>query len=466
MKRVPIYSLVLLSSAMMLLLSACGADEPAALATTATSSHTGALPAVHMELKRLNSSGEAVGRPVCKVYGTDPSARPVVENCPDGEYIEQLFNAGWGRIGTNKRVTVGSTSNPSPATSSHTGAAAAVHMQLKNDAGTIVCFVYDTPASERPTAQNCPSGTWTEQLFDGSWKQIRPDKPVTVPGGTATPEDEGYERIFTEDFSGSSLSGDWETPSWAGEDEPEGYRPAIFRRDQCVVSGGSLTVKATLDGDQVRSCYAHTTQTFGPGSGQLKIQYKVNLSRVQAEGGWFAAWLNTLSSEGDPYDNDLSTGTEIDVMEYVPFEGAYLYDPEDGIDTRNSFHPAVHTGSDDPDGGIIIDPDGNGFYDVGSLNINLRSGYHTFGLEWNATCQVFSINGQPIWTNYDGVSAAQVHRLMLTMEMDNAGDDGYNLWGFASGRFADNLRTSPAEAQVDWVTVDRKSTPDANLCNR
>ena len=64
-----------------------------------------------------------------------------------------------------------------------------------------------------------------------------------------------------------------------------------------------------------------------------------------------------------------------------------------------------------------------------------------------------------------GISSAQIHRLMLTMEMANATDSGYNLWGFASGRFADNLRTKPAEAQVDWVTVDKKSTPDANLCN-
>ena len=119
MKRVPLYSLVLLSSVVVLLLSACGADESEAtpLATVATSSHTGALPAVHMELKRLNSDGEAVGRPVCEVYGTPADTRPEATNCPHGEYKEQLFNEDWFLVEDGERdVTVGPTTDPEPDT--------------------------------------------------------------------------------------------------------------------------------------------------------------------------------------------------------------------------------------------------------------------------------------------------------------------------------------------------------------
>ena len=448
MKQVRIYPLVLLSLAVILLLSACGTNEPdaTALSSAATSSHTGAAPAVHMQLKNRST-----GAIVCYVYNTSASTKPTAQGCPHGTWKEQLFDRNWKQIRPDKIVTVGGP-NPGSGTSSHTGAAPAVHMQLKNSSGGVVCKAYNTSASQKPTAQNCPHGTWTEQLFNSSWRQIRPNKTVTVGGDN----DRGYQRIFTENFNGSSLSSNWQTPNW-----PESYRPADYRRDQCVVSGGLLRVRASLSGNQVRSCYAHTNQTFGPGSGQLKIQYRVNVSRVQAEGGWFAAWLHTLSP-GKPYDGNPATGTEIDVMEYVPFNGAYRYS-SNGIDTRNSFHPAVHIAGNKKF--EVPGTNGNGFYDANRKGINIRSGWHTFGLEWNGSCQVFSIDGQPIWKNRQGVSSAQVHRLMLTMEMDNAGSDGYNLWGFASGRFADNLRTRPAEAIVNWVRVDRKSTPDPNLCN-
>ena len=103
----------------MLLLTACDQssvpsvmDEP--LATAATSSHTGAAPAVHMELKK---NGEII----CKAYNTPADTKPVVTNCPNGTYIEQLFDANWKQIGTNKDVIVGSTSNPGPVTPPNPG---------------------------------------------------------------------------------------------------------------------------------------------------------------------------------------------------------------------------------------------------------------------------------------------------------------------------------------------------------
>ena len=72
MKRIQFYSFVLLSVAVTLLLSACGADkvEVTTLSTAKTGSHTGARPAVHMQLKKL-ANANATGKPICKVYNTD-----------------------------------------------------------------------------------------------------------------------------------------------------------------------------------------------------------------------------------------------------------------------------------------------------------------------------------------------------------------------------------------------------------
>lgn len=77
----------------------------------ATSPHVGAEPAVHMELKKKDSEGHAAGRPVCETYSTPANTRPTVTNCPDGAYVEQLFDADWKQVG-ERDVVVGSSTDP------------------------------------------------------------------------------------------------------------------------------------------------------------------------------------------------------------------------------------------------------------------------------------------------------------------------------------------------------------------
>ena len=62
----------------------------------------------------------------------------------------------------------------------HVGSQAATHMQLKNASGSIICFIYDTPAHSAPVIERCPFGTYTEQLFDINWMQIAPNLAVEV----------------------------------------------------------------------------------------------------------------------------------------------------------------------------------------------------------------------------------------------------------------------------------------------
>ena len=67
-------------------------------------------------------------------------------------------------------------------TGTHKGSGPAVHMELKDEDGEIVCKAYDTDPYSPPVATGCPLGTYREQLFDGDWKQLGGDTPVTIEG--------------------------------------------------------------------------------------------------------------------------------------------------------------------------------------------------------------------------------------------------------------------------------------------
>ena len=186
----------MMATLLILVLAACdqspapsGMDEPE-LATTATSSYTGSAAAVHMELKQN-------GTVICKVYNTPATTKPVVTNCPNGTYVEQLFdakvNAG-NRSELTRRlfidgkevaVVVGGPSSSPAASGTYTGSAAAVHMELKQN-GVVKCKIYNTPATTKPVVTNCPNGTYVEQLFDANWKQVGTNKTVVV-GPTTNP---------------------------------------------------------------------------------------------------------------------------------------------------------------------------------------------------------------------------------------------------------------------------------------
>lgn len=140
---------------------AVGLAASASPAAAAGQSHTGERNATHMELK--NSSGGIV----CAAYDTSSSAKPVARNCPNGTFIEQLFNSSWDQIGQRK-VTIGNggggrvnVSVPNPA----------AHMELK-DGRTVVCSAYNTDPTVGPTAKNCPYGAYMVYLFDSNWNQI------------------------------------------------------------------------------------------------------------------------------------------------------------------------------------------------------------------------------------------------------------------------------------------------------
>ena len=140
--------------------------------------HTATAPATHMQLKDND------GIVVCSSYNNSANSLPMATGCPIGSLTEQLFNVRsdgrWVQIRPSETVRV------REEVARHTADAPAVHMQIKDSSGTVVCSAYNTPASSRPVAENCPIGFFTEQLFnvgpDGSWEQIAPNLTVNIDG--------------------------------------------------------------------------------------------------------------------------------------------------------------------------------------------------------------------------------------------------------------------------------------------
>jgi len=316
-------------------------------------------------------------------------------------------------------------------TSNYTGSGNATHMQIKNNNGLILCEKLNTSASAPPVASNCPNGTYIEQLFDASWRQIGGNRMVTI-GGTS---DGSYSEIFREDFNGSAISSQFQLAAWTIPN-----RDTTNNINSCSQSDGKLNLSIKNVGDQRQTCYLISKkQDFGPGDNStLKIEFHANVSQVKARGAWFAAWLFPLGGSAGT-DNNAATGVEYDVFEYMPTWSV-------------AYNTAIH------DGDIRvqkwIEPESWGT----DLTENM---YHTFAVEWNKNCIAFFIDGRKVNTNTSHVSKAKKHTIMLTME----GQTGVQWDTWNVGSLQNNIELSPATGRIDWVKVSEKTSIDPNLCS-
>ncbi len=175
---------------------------------------------------------------------------------------------------------------------------------------------------------------------------------------------------------------------------------------------------------------------FGPGEDGIYIEWRANVSQFKAHAAWFALWLFSDT----PYAGDPAKGSEIDVMEYVPFQN-------DVYTLMNKFNAAIHI----KDGGMSTAPPGSyGMTDFDS------SVWHTWGLLWTRDQQVFYLDGKPYWVNDKYVSTDDTHGIRMTIEIANGTEDkGWkNHWGHAVGKFEDNPEERlPSFAYVDYVRV-------------
>ncbi len=282
----------------------------------------------------------------------------------------------------------------------------------------------------------------------------------TLPPGTWT-------LAWADEFDGPAGTfpgGDWRLgPTYGTETSPGAYawRDAVYRSSECYLDGsGVLTLRARRVGGENRACFLATSDPrygaraeFGPGATDtIYVEYRANVSQVRAHASWFAGWL---MSPHDTYDGRPSTGTEVDVFEYVPFTNSSY--------TLNTlYHAAVHwrsdgTGTSKPAPSAPWISAYNQVTPMDAVATDLRDdAFHTYGVEWSGSEQRFYFDGHPVWTNTEGVSEAQNHGIILSIEI--ADGTPWNVWGHPVGRFQDNPASrATSHAYVDYVRVYRRA---------
>ncbi len=265
-----------------------------------------------------------------------------------------------------------------------------------------------------------------------------------------------WELVWEDDFSGA-----------AGEAPKDHWKPgAIWQKDgkwrdatlapeEAFLDGkGNLVMRTRyVDGERLAP-YLVTSEagtygkeegvTFGPGEHGIYIEWRANMSQFKAYAAWFALWLFSET----PYAGDRTKGSEIDVMEYVPFQS-------DVYTMMNKFNAAVHLKDD---GSMSLKPPS-----AHGLTEFDEQRWHTWGLLWTKDQQVYYLDGKPYWVNDKWVGTSDDHGLRMTIEISNGDPEkgNKNNWGHAVGKFEDNPEDRlPSEAFIDYVRVyERTSEP-------
>jgi hypothetical protein len=231
------------------------------------------------------------------------------------------------------------------------------------------------------------------------------------------------------------------------------WRDATLAPDEAFLDGkGNLQMTTRYEDGKRLAPYLVTSEkntyskadsiAFGPGEDGIYMEWRANVSQFKAHAAWFALWLFS----DNPYMGDAALGSEIDVMEYVPYSGA-------NYSINNKFNAAIHI----KDGGMYARPPTP--YGLVDFDENV---WNTWGLYWTKDIQIYYLNGEPYWINRDKkfISTDDTHGIRMTIEIAN-GDPAKgnkNHWGHAVGRFEDNpAERLPSHAYVDYVRVYRKN---------
>jgi hypothetical protein len=217
------------------------------------------------------------------------------------------------------------------------------------------------------------------------------------------------------------------------------WRDAHYTGNDAYLDGaGHLVIRSRMEGEAFKTSYLQTYDwkapksqwtTFGPGHGKY-IEARVMLSDMRAQGPWAAFWL---FDPAHAYDGNPENGTEIDIMEYVVARGL-----------ENVYHVANHWGPDDAKWGHDVR-----HLDAGAYNINLREGWHTFGLQWTTGKLTYYLDGNSVWETTNGVSTGDGQALMLSVEYQRGPGDAWNI----NKDIRNEAASLPNYFRVDYVRV-------------
>jgi Glycosyl hydrolases family 16 len=224
------------------------------------------------------------------------------------------------------------------------------------------------------------------------------------------------------------------------------WRDAYYTDTDAYLDGaGHLVIRSRIEGEKFKTSYLQTYDwkvpasrwtTFGPGQGKY-IETRVEFSGLQAQGPWIAFWL---LDPRNPYDGDPHNGTEIDIMEYVVADGL-----------RDKYHVANHWGPLEATWGHEVK-----LLEADAYRIDLREGWHTFGLQWAPDKLTYYLDGKPVFTTPQGVSTSDGQALMLTVEYQRGPGDAWNI----NKNVLDDAALLPDYFLVDYVRVyERQSSP-------
>jgi beta-glucanase (GH16 family) len=255
---------------------------------------------------------------------------------------------------------------------------------------------------------------------------VLPDDAAQVCLADAQKQKEGT--IFADEFdcaSGAKPGGAWRFFDAWGKDK---WRDAVYDDKHAKCDGnGNLVLTGEVENGQFRTSYLQTYDWLNPdapGAGKFgpgkRIEARIDMSQMNCESCWGAFWLFDPT---DPYDGNPANGTEIDIVERTVANdwAASRY-------TVNNHWSKEHGGS------------------VGEWieGADPSSGFHTYGLDWQANELVWYFDGKEVYRTTQGVSQSNNQAIVLSIENANGGN---NPWapGTKSG--------GSAKMVVDYVRV-------------
>ncbi|PRC90708.1 glycoside hydrolase family 16 protein [Solimicrobium silvestre] len=248
-----------------------------------------------------------------------------------------------------------------------------------------------------------------------------------------------WQLIWSDEFNNTSLdSSKWSLESggdgW-GNNELEYYTAG----DNASVSDGYLTITArqqSYGGLNYTSSRLITKGkaywTYGKVEARIKLPY--------GQGMWPAFWMlgEDIDSVGFPGSG------EIDIMEMVGGKD------DDGSNRNSVIWGSLHRPNLDPNPASDVKSFTASYRNPGDINFN--NDFHVFGIEWNATTVIYSVDGNvyqtvDISSNTDGFDVFK-KPFFIVLNLAVGGD-----WPGAP----DLTTVWPAQMQVDWVRVYQKS---------